>query len=210
MSAYDSKTNIWHGPQGAASDLHQHYGHYLLEQLQKLDDNHVVQITHETGARLTAAQMRQQALAICTAFKEERFASLQCGDHVSVIVDQHERLASLLIGLLVGGAVVNPLNPALTACKLQKVAYSMCSQMYCNLITFPTVELENFFRMIKPKMIICELRTVPTIRQALSAAGHLAVIGCFDADCHDADGVAFTVANLMTDYADKQIADVYV
>lgn len=109
---FDAIANEWHGRPGNPIDLNQYFGHHLLVQLGRRPDDAVVQINHDTGSKMTALEMRLKSLKIAEQLVH-RF-SLLPGDAVTLVVDQHDDLAPLVIGLLVAGMVVNPMNPDLT------------------------------------------------------------------------------------------------
>lgn len=112
---YDVRSREWHGRTGDRKILHRNFGCHVLHMLLQRDNDAIVQLNDETGRTMTALEMRQKSLKI--AEQVVKRMQLVPDDTVTLVTEQHDELAPLVIGLLIAGMVVNPLSPDCQPCE---------------------------------------------------------------------------------------------
>lgn len=69
------------------------------------------QLNHDTGYRMTCKEMLQKSKNVAANLVK---LGVKVGDYVTIVSEQHDDLASIVIGALACGAVVNALHTSFT------------------------------------------------------------------------------------------------
>lgn len=153
MAIFNPNTKTWKGTDVQRSfEESDSLGKSILNQLNK-NLNKVIQINDNNGVSINGAEMRLQGIRVAENLKS---LGLRQNDVISIIARNNHQLTPALLGCLLIGAPVNPLDPK-----------------------FVKVDLNHMFNLTKPKAIFCEFDKAQVVIETLRELNHSALIFVF-------------------------------
>ncbi|KAG5679844.1 hypothetical protein PVAND_009381 [Polypedilum vanderplanki] len=143
MTTYDAESKIWKGVSIPFDENSENLGEIILKILSETPER-VLQIDSETDEQFTCQDLKLSSIRV--AQNLERIG-VEVDDIVGIISKQSHFATSIIIGCIIHGAILNPLDETLNE-----------------------NDIANIFNLTKPKIIITEPSFIPKLQNALKSA----------------------------------------
>lgn len=147
---YDSEQKLWKSAQfpfQLPADVF--LGEKILEHLDKTPER-VLQISHDENSSLTCKELKISSIRVAQNLQK---LGIEADDVIGMICENSNCAASLIIGCLLFGAPMNPLDNS-----------------------FKKNEIKQLYRQMKPKLVVCDVDVYPMLKQALDELENDALI----------------------------------
>lgn len=147
---YNSAEKIWSGPKMTpVLNPQANVGHLILDALKKTPSK-ITQIVHETGAKMTCAEMYERTIKVCIFLQSLQLVQ---GDIVGIVSTNQENIAPLIFACLALGLPVNSLWSAMD-----------------------WKEIKNIFDLTQPKATFCDSDIIFDVKNIIANSDSVKMI----------------------------------